>query len=512
MPDLAAALQLLLSLDVMLAILAGTAFGIVVGAMPGLGSVLAITIALPFTFTMGPVPSIALVLAIYCASVYGGSLSAILINTPGTPQSAATTLDGFPMTQQGKVDLALGWATISSLIGGLFSIAVLVLAAPQLARFALRFGPIETFTLICLALTCIAGVSRGSMVKGMLAGTIGLFLATVGTDPMTGSVRFHFDIFQLSAGLGLIPVLVGLFALAEVFVRVAERQGVVPDVHGRIGFRVAPLKEWLARWKTLVKSCLIGTFVGILPGTGAATASFIAYSEAKRSGRFREGLGKGEPEGLLASESANNAVTGGALVPTLALGIPGDPVTAVLMSALIIQGIQPGVRLFVDNGDIMHAVFLALILCNIAMVVMGALSARWVTRILRMPEPILLAMVMILSIVGSYGVSGRLFDVFVTFAAGLFGFVLRICNVPTAPVVIGMVLGPIFEESLRQGLILKDNDFLAFFGADHPIAIVLITCTALILAWSVHAEIKDRKALLAANRRADASGALDGRQ
>ena len=436
-------------------------------------------------------------LAIYCSSVYGGSLSAILINTPGTPQSAASTLDGFPMTQQGKVDLALGWATISSLIGGLFSIVVLVLAAPQLARVALRFGPIETFALICLALTCIAGVSRGSMVKGMLAGIIGLFLATVGTDPMTGAVRFDFDVFQLSGGLGLIPVLVGLFALAEVFARVAERHGVVPDVTGRVGFRVAPLREWLARWKTLLKSCLIGTFVGILPGTGASTASFIAYSEAKRSGRFRDNMGKGEPEGLMASETANNAVTGGALVPTLALGIPGDPVTAVLMSALIIQGIQPGVRLFVDNADIMHAAFLALILCNIAMVVVGAFSARYITRILRMPEPILLSMVLILSIVGSYGVGGRLFDVFVTFVAGLLGFVLRLCNVPTAPVVIGMVLGPIFEESLRQGLIITDNNIWAFFGPDHPIAIGLIICTGLILAWSVQSEIKDRKKLLA---------------
>ena len=374
-----------------------------------------------------------------------------------------------------------------------------VLAAPQLARVALRFGPIETFALICLALTCIAGVSRGSMIKGMLAGVIGLFLATIGTDPMTGSVRFDFDVFQLSAGLGLIPVLVGLFALAEVFVRVAERHGVVPEVKGQVGFRVAPIGEWLARWKTLLKSCLIGTFVGILPGTGASTASFIAYSEAKRSGRFRDNMGKGEPEGLMASETANNAVTGGALVPTLALGIPGDPVTAVLMSALIIQGIQPGVRLFVDNADIMHAAFLALILCNIAMVIVGALSARYITRILRMPEPILLSMVLILSIVGSYGVGGRLFDVFVTFMAGLFGFVLRLCNVPTAPVVIGLVLGPIFEESLRQGLIITDNNFWAFFGTDHPIAIVLLVCTGLILAWSVQSEIKDRKKLLVDN-------------
>ena len=204
------AFELLASPAVFIAIIAGVVFGLILGALPGLGSVLAITIALPFTFSMDLMPSIALVLAIYCSSVYGGSLSAILINTPGTPQSAATMLDGFPMTQQGKADYAIGWSTLASTIGGLFSAVVLIFAAPQLAQFALEFGPIETFALICMALTCIAGVSRGSMLKGLLAGTIGLFLATIGTDPMTGTVRFDFDIFQLSAGLGLIPVLVGL--------------------------------------------------------------------------------------------------------------------------------------------------------------------------------------------------------------------------------------------------------------------------------------------------------------
>lgn len=491
MESLFSALQLLLTPSVMLAILLGTFFGMIVGALPGLGSVLAITIVLPFTFSMDKVTSIALVLAIYCSSVYGGSLSAILINTPGTPQSATTMLDGFPMTRRGEADLAIGWATIASVFGGLFSAVILIVAAPQLARFALRFGPIETFALICMALTCIAGVSRDSLIKGLLAGVIGLFLATVGTDQMTGTVRFTFDIFELSGGFQLIPVLVGLFALAEVFSRVAERHtdsGAFFTSDG--GFKVAPLREWMLRWKTLVKSAVIGTFIGILPGTGAATASFIAYTDAKRTGRFKEKFGTGEPEGLIASETSNNAVTGGALVPTLALGIPGDPVTAVLMTALIIQGIQPGVRLFLDNPDIMNAAFMALILCNLVMLVVGALSARMITRVLRMPEPVLLAMVMLLSIVGSYGVSGRMFDVFVTLGAGIFGFVLRLCGVPTAPVIIGMVLGPILEESLRQGLILTDNSYLAFFSTEHPIAIVLFAITAVIVVWSGISEFR----------------------
>ena len=488
--DLWSSFLLLADPATLAAMLVGIVFGMVIGAMPGLGSVLAITIALPFTFGMDKVPSIALMLAIYCSSVYGGSLSAILINTPGTPQSAATVLDGFPMTQQGKADYAIGWATTASLIGGLFSALVLIVAAPQLARFALRFGAVETFALIAMALTCIAGVSRGSMYKGLLAGVFGLFLATVGTDPMTGSVRFDFGIFELSGGFKLIPVVVGLFAFAEVFSRVAERRGDVGDVLAAVGFKLAPLAEWLARWKTLVRSAIIGTFIGVLPGTGAATASFISYSEAKRVGRFRESLGKGEPEGLIASETANNAVTGGALVPTLALGIPGDAVTAVLMSALIIQGIQPGVRLFVDNPEVMNAAFMALIVCNLLMFVVGALSAPLITRVLRMPESILLTIVLVLSVVGSYGVSGRMFDVGVSLAFGVVGYLFRVCNVPTAPVVIGMVLGPIFEESLRQGLLLEDGNFLAFFGPEHPIAIVLLAITILIIVLPIWRQLR----------------------
>lgn len=470
-----------LSWKPLLAILVGTLYGLIFGILPGLGSVLAISIALPFTFTMDSISSISLMLAIYCSSVYGGSLSAILINTPGTPQSATTMFDGFPMTKRGEADLAIGWATGASLFGGLLSVIVLIFAAPPLAKWALNFGPIETFALICMALTCIAGVSEGSLVKGLLAGVFGLFLAAIGTDEMTGSLRFDFDVFELSAGISLIPVLVGIFALTEVFTRLGEKPLIIPSASQEKGFRFPPLTDWMLRKKTLIKSSLIGTFIGVLPGTGAATASFISYSEARRSGIFKEKLGTGEPEGIIASESANNAVTGGALVPTLALGIPGDPVTAVLMSALIIQGIQPGVRLFVDYGDLMNSVFFALIICNIAMFCSGALLSRFVTKILKIPEVLLLSMVTILSIIGAYTVNGRMFDVGVALIAGLLGYVMRLSGVPLAPVVIGLVLGSIFEENLRQGLIIKDGSFMAFFSFDHPIALVLFVVTFLIL-------------------------------
>ncbi len=462
------------------AILIGTVFGTIVGALPGLGSVVAITVILPFTFGMPIVPSVALILAVYCSSIYGGSISAILINTPGTPQAAATNLDGYPMAMEGKASLALGWATAASVFGGVFSTGVLIVAAPQLAAVALKFGPVETFALIALALTCIAGVSRGSTLKGFAAGILGLFLATVGADPMTGDLRFEFGYFPLTAGVGLLPVLIGLFAISEVMVRVFRPHQATPQIVGTVGFKLAPLREWLIRWKSLVKGSVIGSFVGVLPGTGAAVAAFISYAEAKRAGRFRDKLGKGEPEGIVAAESANNAVSGGALVPTLALGIPGDAVTAIMMSALIIQGVQPGVRMFAENPDVIYAAFIVLILANLAIFTVGALGVRYFLYALRMPVPLLLSVVIVLSFLGAYGDRGNEFDLLVAFIAGVVGFFLRINGFPTAPVVIGLVLGRIFEESLRQGLILTDNSFQGFF-VGHPIAVALFCVTFAIL-------------------------------
>ena len=474
------ALELVATPAALIAMFVGTLVGIVIGALPGLGSVVALTICLPFTFTMDQVPAISLLLGVYCGSVYGGSISAVLINTPGTPQSAATCFDGFPMVEQGKADHALGWATAASVVGGLFSCIVLIVAAPQLAAIALRFGPIETFALITMALTCIASISRGSMIKGLLAGVIGLFCATVGSDPVTGDLRFDFGFFPLSAGLDLIAVVVGIFALSEVFARVGEYvRTPVPAVE-RAGIRLPTWAEWKPRLGVLLKSCTIGSLIGVLPGTGAATAAFISYAEAKRSSPRRDRMGSGEPDGVIASEASNNAVTGGALVPTLALGIPGDAITAVMMSTMIIHGITPGVRLMVENADTVYACFIALIVINVIMLFQGMALSRIFTRILRTPEPLLLVMVVILCLLGSYGVRGNTFDLVVTLAFGVIGYLMRLFGFPVAPVVIGLVLGPQFETSLRQGLILTDNSFLAFFA--HPIASILFVVTLLILA------------------------------
>lgn len=477
---------------VILAILiGGTAAGILIGAMPGLGSVLAITLALPLTFVMGPEPSIALLLGLYAGSVYGGSLSAILINTPGTPQAAATVFDGYPMMQSGKGDLALGWATIASAIGGLISVVVLIVAAPLLARLGLKFGPMEYFALGLFALTCVVSVSRGDLVKGILACLLGLLVATIGQDPLTGDVRLHYGSFNLMAGIALVPFLVGLFALSEVFWRVAEKAESSSRPIARTGFRFPALADIARRWRVFGKSAMIGTWIGTLPGVGATASSMVSYAEARRSSANRENFGKGEPDGIIASESANNAVTGGALVPTLSLGIPGDPITAVMLGALIIQGITPGPRLFVENADLMFFIFVALFVVNLALLGLGAVMGPIFARAIRAPEPVLLSIIIVLLAIGTFSVNYTGFDLLVMLIAGLVGFGMRLLRFPLAPVVIGFVLGPMIEQSLRQGLVLSRGNFLNFF--QQPIALGLFIASALFLGWSAWRHLRETR-------------------
>lgn len=467
---------------ILLILVGGTAAGILIGAMPGLGSVLAITLALPLTFVMAPEPSVALLLGLYAGSVYGGSLSAILINTPGTPQAAATVFDGYPMMQQGKGDLALGWATVASTVGGLLSVLVLIAAAPLLARLGLRFGPVEYFALGIFALTCVVTVSREDLLKGLLACLLGLLAATVGQDPLTGDIRLDFGDFNLMAGIALVPFLVGLFALSEVFWRVGEN--VHPDERptGKTGFRLPAFRDMAGRWRVFAKSALIGTWIGTLPGVGATASSMVSYAEARRSSPNRANFGKGEPDGIIASETANNAVTGGALVPTLALGIPGDPITAVMLGALIIQGITPGPRLFVENGDLMAFIFLALFIVNLLLLVLGAIMCVIFARAILAPEPVLMTLILALLAIGTFSVNNNGFDLLVMLVAGLVGFGMRMLRFPLAPVVIGFVLGPMIEQSLRQGLLVSHGDPLVFFSK--PIALTFFIASALFLIWS----------------------------
>lgn len=488
-----------LAFDPLLCLTIGTLLGVIVGALPGLGSVLGITLCLPFTFTMNSMTAIALLLGVYAGSVYGGCIAAVLINTPGTPASAATTFDGFPMAKKGQSEKAIGWATMASTIGGIFSCFVLVFAAPQLAALAMRFGPMETCALILMGLTCISSVSGGSQFKGVFSGILGLFLATVGQDPMTGDTRFTFGFFILSGGMDLIAVLVGTFALSEVFFRI--------DVVGRenikniIKCNGLTLPSW-AEWKVpgriwlLVKSSCIGSFVGVLPGTGSSAAAFLSYGEAKRSSPRRAAMGEGEADGIIAPESANNAVTGGAMVPALALGIPGDAVTAVMIATLIMHGVTPGVRLMVDSPHIVYGIFISLFIANLLLIPFGWATAKGFSYMLKLPESILLPVITMLCLLGTYGVRNSVFDLFTTVIMGMVGVTLRYFKVPLAPLVIGLVLGNLFETSLRQSYFIKHGNM--FRVIEHPIAVFLLIVSAILLfapqiakAWRTYQIRKD---------------------
>lgn len=479
MDILASAADMIFTLPTVLAILGGTLLGVAIGVLPGLGPAVGVSLALPLTLGLDQVPAIAMLLGIYAGSIYGGSVTAILINTPGTPSSAASCLDGYPMTLKGEAGRALGIAAVASVFGGLFSVAILALFAPRLASWALNFGPAEMLALALFALTCIAAVSEGSMIKGLMGGVLGLFISVVGQDTFTGQVRYDFGIFELSAGLSLVPVLVGLFALSEVFTRLGGANGPVQTITSA-GFRMPTFREFRGLTPTFLKGGVVGTILGILPGIGPTAASFVSYAEARRSSKEPETFGKGNPHGLAASESANNAVTGAALVPTLALGVPGDPITAILLGALVIKDIVPGPRLFIQHADTVAALYIVLTVINILILPIAAGFGGVWRRILALPEALLMAMVVVLVTVGIYTLNNSVLDLVTTFTAGVVGYLLRRAGFPLAPIIIGFVLGGMVEENLRMGMIVFEGDWTQFFT--HPIAAALLALSVILLA------------------------------
>ena len=485
--DILSAASMTLSFETLLMLSIGVLFGAVVGALPGLGTAVAITVCIPFTLSMENVPAIALLLGVYASSVYGGSISAVLLNTPGTPQSAATGMDGYPMALTGEADKALGWVTTSSIIGGLISCLFLIVAAPQLARLSVKYGgPLEICGLICMGLACISSLSEGNQLKGMLMGVLGLFIATVGSDPMSGEIRFAFGSDNLVAGIALMPVVVGVFPLAEVFYRIYELKTNKDDQAIECtSIRFPKLREWKGRTWGLIRSSLIGVGLGTLPGTGATASTFIAYTIARRSSKNGDRFGKGEPDGLIAAESSNNAVTGGALIPTLALGIPGEPVAALMLATLTLHDITPGVRLMTDHPEVVYSAFINLILANLLLIPAAIFTVKFFGYLIKLSTPVLLGLVVVCSVVGVYLPRGNMFDIPVALTIGVSAFALRLGGFPITPLIIGYVLGPELEYRLGQAAVYKGDMSVIEYISTSPIAIVLFSLSLIFLAIPV---------------------------
>jgi putative tricarboxylic transport membrane protein len=439
-------------------ILGTTVIGVIIGALPGLGATTGAALLLPFTLTMEPVPAIAVLTTIYVSATFAGAITAILINTPGTAAAAATCLDGYPLAQRGEAGRALGIAVVASTVGGVFSIIVLAIAAPMLARVAYEFRPPEYFALTVFGLSMLASISEGGAIKNLIGGLFGVWLATIGADAITGTERFMFDNYELYEGLNFIPVLVGMFALSELLVQSKSLNSVMERIPIK-AVKLPSMADYKKIWKAVLRSCGIGTFIGILPAEGATVASMIGYSEAKRWSKTPEEFGKGAVEGVAGAEAANNAATGGAMVPTLVLGIPGSGTTAVILVGLMVHGLRPGPHLFTEQIDKVYSIFGAMLVANIMFFALGLFAAKLFARVTLVPRGILWPIVFAFSVLGAYSLAQSMLDVYIALIFGVIGYLFRRFGFAVAPVAIGLILGEMVETNLQNSLKIFDGDW-----------------------------------------------------
>ena len=455
-----------------LAMLLSVTIGIIIGALPGLSAAMGVALIIPITFGMPASTGLIVLAGIYCGAIFGGSISAILIHTPGTPASAATAIDGYQLTLKGKAGKALGTAVIASFAGGLLSCISLYFFSPTLAKLAMAFGSPAYFWLSIFGLTIIAGVSTNSMIKGLLSGALGLLFSTIGMDPMNGVFRFTFGNASLYEGLPFTATLIGLFSMSQVLVLAdhkIRKAGNLVEFDDRV---LLSRKELKLICPTVFRSWIIGNLIGILPGAGASIASFMGYNEARRASKHKEDFGKGSIEGIAGSEAANNAVTGGSLIPTLTLGIPGESVTAVMMGGLMIQNMQPGPDLFTKYAGVTYTFFAGFVLVQFAMLAMGLLGGRLFAKISRVSDAILIPVVFALSVVGSYAIRNSMTDVVIMFVFGVIGYLIKMFDLNPASIVLALILGPIGENGLRRSLLLNNGNPAILFST--PVCWVLI--------------------------------------
>jgi putative tricarboxylic transport membrane protein len=459
----------------LLMMVAGVTWGIIGGAIPGISGAVAMALALPFTFAMDATTALCMLAGVWAGANYGGSIPAILMRMPGTPASAACLMDGYELTRQGKAAKALGVSLVCGTIGGLASIIVLIALVLPLGEVVLYFGSPETFALAIFALTLLAGLAEASMLKGLASGFFGLLLTTIGLDTLTGSLRFTFGRTELMTGIDVVAAMVGLFAVSEMFDRIAHPEGAPQIVAGRTGTSFPTLAELRELWPATLVGTIVGLIVGVMPGAGATASSFVAYNEARRWSKRPELFGKGSMEGVAAPETANNAVQGGDLVPTLALGIPGSNSAAIMLAALILHGIQPGPFLLSKHGALVYTLFAGLLIVNLLMIPVGLVILRLCLLALKLSPPVLVAAVLALCIVGTYAAELHIVNPWITLAFGVLGYAMRAYGFSAAAMVLGMVLGVMAESEMRRSLIISHGSWTIFVTRPITAGLLLLT-------------------------------------
>lgn len=480
-------LQIILTPSTFLLIFAGTVVGVIFGALPGVSASMAVALALPFAYSMNGVIAIAFLCSVYCASITGGGITAILFKIPGTLSSAPTTFDGYPMAQRGEAGKALGYSLVASAIGGLIAAFAMALVSGPLATVALKFGPGELFAVSMLGLSVLTCLDNGNVVKTLISGLIGLFLATIGMDPQTGVARFTWGSASLLSGVEMIPVMIGLFAVTEVLKQTQKRAGKkgsglesTSKDSGKFKTDIPSFKEfWAVKW-VMLRASVLGTVVGILPGAGATIASFLSYTVEKKISKHSEKFGTGIPDGIVASECANNAATGGAMVPLLALGIPGGNAAAIMMSALVLKGVQVGPLLMKTQPDYLSSVFGSMFVTNIIMVFVALAIAKIFAKILAIPYSILGPVIIMLATIGSFAMKNSTGDVVLMMGSGIIGYLFVTLGYSSAALVLGLVLGQMCESNLRRAYQIANGSWGKALSS--PITIVLLlVCAAMII-------------------------------
>lgn len=476
-------------------IVIGVVVGIIFGSIPGLSATMAVVLFLPMSFGMDPVNGISLLVGLYMGGISGGLISAILLKIPGTPSSISTVFDGGPMADKGEAGKALGVGILYSAIGSLISIFALIFVSPYLAAVTLKFTPVEYFSIAFFSLTIIASLSGNSLLKGLLAGLFGIAISMIGLAPIDGLTRFTFGQFQLLSGFDIVVLLIGVFAVTDIIMAGFGRKHLA-DVfkkksYSLKGFGIT-MQEFKGQIGNMIRSSLIGIGIGILPGIGGSTAGLLAYTAEKNSSKYPEKFGTGIIDGVIASETSNNAVIGGSLIPLLTMGIPGNTVTAVFLGGLTIHGINPGPLIFEKSGMYVYGIFIALIVATIAMLVFERAGLRIFVKLLDIPKHILLPIVMVCCVVGAYSSNSRIFDVWSVLFFGLLGVFFKFTKIPSTPLIIGFILGKMAEENLRRALQASNGDVSVFFT--RPISLVFLVVAVVFLVVTVRKNLKQQKA------------------